>query len=63
ARATRSIAGPNSLLVTQNVYERVQEFYEFKEFRALELGASRIETHELKPDQVTQKQASEESAT
>nr|MBX2885403.1 HAMP domain-containing protein [Granulosicoccus sp.] len=63
ARATRSIAEPNSLLITQNVHERVREFYEFREYRNLEFGTRRIETHELKPDQVTLNQSSEESAT
>jgi len=63
ARATRNIANPNSLLITQNVHDRVKAHYDFQEFQTLVLGSRHVSTHELKPDGVVISQVDEESTT
>jgi len=61
ARASRSIAHPNSILVTQNVYDRVNQFYKFDKQHALESGALTIQIFRLVVNSQTTTQATEDS--
>jgi len=49
ARATRNLAPPNGVLVTQNVHERLSGYQNFHESLSVELGQLKISTHALVP--------------
>lgn len=61
ARVSRNFSPPNSILVTKNVFDRVNQFYDMKEYQTVNHGKLNFKTFELSLNTQTTRLATEET--
>lgn len=52
ARAARNRANPNTVLITENAFERVNDYFDFQDVKPLAIDSRELRVFELKPDRL-----------